>query len=194
MSVNITNNTRFRSTEDSMRNALFTLLRTRSYQDIYVKDICKQAGINRSSFYAHYYDINDFMIQTEAYLSDEITRILKENDHFQTENFELLFTFIREHKDFYRAYLHAHMDSHIEKGMYQTFRTAMQNIAQSQNFSYQSWQLEYHMAFFGGGLKAICANWLERDCKETPHQMSEIIYEQYKNSARFFTDPTQQNG
>ena len=35
--------------------------------DISIKEICYEAGINRSSFYVHYQDINDLMIKVEHY-------------------------------------------------------------------------------------------------------------------------------
>lgn len=62
--MNVDNNLRFKSTEDKIRNALATLLKKKNFQDIYIyiKDVCKEAGINRSTFYEHYQDINDLMI------------------------------------------------------------------------------------------------------------------------------------
>lgn len=48
--MNISNNQRYQTTEEKIERALFSLLRIRKYNDISIKEICYEAGINRSSF------------------------------------------------------------------------------------------------------------------------------------------------
>lgn len=42
------------------------------------------------------------------------------------------------------------------------------------------------MAFFSAGLKAICKVWLETGLKESPEEMSELLYKEYSNKDIFF--------
>ena len=62
--MNTANNVRYAGTDDKIRLALFKILRFKSFDNVTVKDICIESGINRSSFYAHYTDINDLLIRT----------------------------------------------------------------------------------------------------------------------------------
>lgn len=187
--MNTANNVRYAGTDDKIRLALFKILRFKSFDNVTVKDICIESGINRSSFYAHYTDINDLLIRTEQKLSKDIGDILKTSDNsFNVNAFEKLFEFIRENKIFYKAYLRFGVESFVERDMYTKFKVPLLNLAKSKRFFYNESELDYQMRFFGAGLKAICARWLEKDCRETPAQMAKLIYFQYANNAKFFLD------
>ncbi|MDE7384341.1 MAG: TetR/AcrR family transcriptional regulator, partial [Anaeroplasmataceae bacterium] len=45
---------KFQNTANKMGSAFITLLETKEFLDITIMDICKAAGVNRSTFYAHY--------------------------------------------------------------------------------------------------------------------------------------------
>lgn len=186
--MNTANNSRYITTRDKIFKALLNLLKFKSFDEIYVKDICIEAGIHRSSFYAHFTDINDLLIKTEISLSKEITDILQTNSQFNLDKFEDLFVFIKEHKNFYKAYLKYSVPSFVEKNMYTQFKSSLMQVARKGKFYYPDKELEYHMQFFGGGLKSLCSLWLENNCKETPKQMAKIIHDQYANNARFFLE------
>ena len=44
-----------------MNQAFIELLNKKDFEFITVKDICKKAGVNRSTFYLHYESINDLL-------------------------------------------------------------------------------------------------------------------------------------
>lgn len=48
------NDLRYKKTEDKIRSAFISLLKTRSIGKISVKDICEEAGCSRNAFYLHY--------------------------------------------------------------------------------------------------------------------------------------------
>ncbi len=50
--MNIKNNRRRRASRDAIENIFIELLQTKSLNEISVSDICKKAGLNRSTFYA----------------------------------------------------------------------------------------------------------------------------------------------
>lgn len=81
-------------------NAAFSsLLQNKELRDITVTDICEIAGIERSTFYAHYNDVaalaNDYAAQIEKQVSEQPH---KEND------FSWIFEYIKEHPDFFKIY------------------------------------------------------------------------------------------
>lgn len=54
-----------------MHNALITLLDSKDFEYITIKEICETAGVNRSTFYLHYDNINDLLQETvEAVYKD----------------------------------------------------------------------------------------------------------------------------
>lgn len=182
--MNTLNNQRFQSTEESIQKALFSLLRFKPYNDISIKEICYEAGINRSSFYSHYQDINDLMIKTENSLSEKISTIFNPQIVWNQEVFEKLFQFLLDNKSFYKAYLTTNEQTFMEKADFKKFIEIIKlnNI----DSKFPSEEIVYHMAFFAGGIKAMAKSWIQNGCKQTPKEMSKIITNEYKINSRFF--------
>lgn len=182
--MNISFNQRYQSTEDKIQTALFSLLKIRKYNDISIKEICYEAGINRSSFYAHYQDINDLMIKTEQKLSKQIIKIFNPNQVWNEEIFIKLFEFLYKNKNFYKSYLCTNEQAFIEKNDFTSFITIINKSNKCLNF--EDNEKFYHMAFFSGGLKALSKAWLQTDCKESPSQMAKILTDEYRVNSKFF--------
>ena len=90
-----------------------------------------------------------------------------------------MFTFVKENKTFYKAFLHIPYTTLAEKNAKNKILTKVKDIPTVQ--SMDNVELLYRANFFGAGIKSMCELWLERDCKETPKQMAEIIYREYTN-------------
>ena len=170
---------RTRATKDKIYNALMYLLKHKKFSEIFVKDICTVACIHRSSFYEYYQDINDLMIQTEETLSKGIAAIFDNARPFERECFVNFFTFIGQHSDFYYAYLNY--------GESQTMgRTDFTKYMQIAKQAKMQNDIEFHMAFFAGGLQAVCNAWLLSGMKKTPDQMADVIFNEYKEKIKYF--------
>lgn len=181
--MNIIYNQRYQSTEDKIQKALFSLLKFKKYNDISIKEICYEAGINRSSFYAHYQDINDLMINTERRLSQNIQEIFNPNQIWDEGVFEKLFVFLYKNKEFYNAYLNTNEQPFMEKSDFLKFFKIISKSQKKEFFSEK--EIVYHMSFFAGGLKAICKSWIHTGCKETPQQMARILTNEYKAASKY---------
>jgi AcrR family transcriptional regulator len=183
--MNITGNVRYQFTEEIIEKAVFSLLKRRKYDSFTIKEICAEAGVNRSSFYAHFEDINDLMMKIESKLAKNIDLIFKPGDAYDRQAFIALFTFVRENKAFYKAFLRGNVGVFVESDMIKKIKPAFTRIALDRKYRYTEAEIEYHMCFFAAGLKIVCAKWLEHDCKETPEQMSQIIVDEYANNAKY---------
>ena len=97
--MNTLNNKRYRDMTECINAAFSSLLQNKELRDITVTDICEIAGIERSTFYAHYNDVaalaNDYAAQIEKQVSEQPH---KEND------FSWIFEYIKEHPDFFKIY------------------------------------------------------------------------------------------
>lgn len=183
--MNIIKNQRYTSTEENIQKALFSLLRFKKYDSISIKELCYEAGINRSSFYTHYQDINDLMMQTEQRLSKKIQELFKLDTQWNEEIFIQLFVFLKENKDFYKAYLETNEQSFMEKNDFIKYQNL---ILKSNKLNFSQNEIGYHMAFFAGGLKAISKYWIKSNCKESPETMANIIKNEYLVNFKNFND------
>ena len=70
--MNTKNNQRFKDTEIRMQSVMLELMKYMEFEKITVKKICEKAQVNRSTFYAHFIDINDMLDKMEQTLREEL--------------------------------------------------------------------------------------------------------------------------
>lgn len=176
--MNTFKNVRYKTTEEYIEKALIRLLARKEYNKIFIKDICEEAGINRSSFYAHYADINDLMIQYEEKIAKKIGDIFKKDNEYNVEAYTKLFEFIKVNKIFYKAFLQT-SDLFVERGMFGRFKNSLMDFARKNNYYFINNEMDYGFCFFSAGLKSICERWLHNNCKESPEEMAKLIVKEY---------------
>ena len=74
--MNTKNNSRSRKTRERLKEALLRLLARRDILDVTVSRLCQEAGVNRSTFYAHYQDIYDLLTKIEEDMLEDFQRAL----------------------------------------------------------------------------------------------------------------------
>lgn len=179
--MNTPNNRRKKASRKKIEAVFIDLLQTRDLGGISVSDICKQAGLNRTTFYANYADIyalaDSIRDRLEANLSEiyqeEIARGVNSNDYLK------LFRHIQQNQIFYRTYFKLGYDNNYKILAYDT------ELAKKH---FQNRFIEYHMEFFKSGLTKIIKMWLQNGCRETPEEMFEIIKSEYQGREAFFAD------
>ena len=177
--MNIKNNSRYKTSSDKIEHAFLFLLEKYKYDEITISQICKQAGINRSTFYCHYTDINDLIIKVEKKFAQETAGIFDFGKRRSHEAMVEMFTFVKDNKYFYKAFLNIPYTTFAE---HDTKNKCLEYIGKdSEGLSSFDMGIYYRGSFFGAGIKEMCRIWLERDCKETPEQMACLLLEEYKN-------------
>lgn len=173
-------NIRSKVTKEKIFKALLYLLKHKKFSEIYVKDICKVACINRSSFYEHYADINDLMNQIEESFSQKMRGFFPLSDpFFKNDCYVKMFAFVKENKEFYTAYLNNNENPIMGQKDFLNFLSKLNNGIPKTQFSNE--RIIYHMAFFSAGLQSLCKVWLNTGLKESPEEMASIIMEEYSN-------------
>ena len=105
--------------------------------------------------------------------------IFKFGERQTHEAFIEMFTFVKENKYFYKAFLNIPYVTFAETS---TKLSVLENIEQKSNLKASSnIGIFYRASFFGAGIKEMCRIWIERDCKETPKQMATLLLEEYAN-------------
>ena len=70
------NDQRTRLSHSLIRQAFTELLKQKPIQRITVKELCQKAGVNRSTFYAHYVDIYDLLAKLEEDMANDFQQAL----------------------------------------------------------------------------------------------------------------------
>lgn len=177
--MNTKNNTRYKGSSEKIETAFLTLILNNNYEDITISQICNSANINRSTFYAHYSDINDLIIKIEGKFAKGMASIFNFGLRQDNKAFVDMFNFVKENKFFYKAFLNIPYITSAEKNAKQQILTNIKDKIDVDTADDIS--LYYRASFFGAGIKEMCRLWLERDCKESPEDMAKLLISEYTN-------------
>jgi len=172
--MNTKNNKRRRDSVAAIERAFVDLLQEREFKDISVSDICKQTGLNRSTFYANYVDIYDLADKLREKLEEDFAAQFSANAQHAyagTDGALRMFTHICENQLFYKTYFKLGYDESHQVMIYDASR------AES---DFHGEHIDYHIEFFRAGLNAIIKRWMNGGCKESPEEMAAIIKAEYR--------------
>lgn len=177
--MNTPNNKRKKESRRKMETVFIELLQDRNLEQISVTDLCKQAGVNRTTFYANYVDIYDLADSIRHQLEAGLSELYQEEiaSGFNSNDYLKLFRHIKENQLFYQTYFKLGYDNDYKILTYDT------ELAKTH---FQNRFIEYHMAFFKSGLTKIIKMWLQGGCRETPEEMFEILRSEYQGREDLF--------
>lgn len=173
--ANVNNNRRKQATVAAVETAFMRLLENAEVKDVKITDICKLAGINRSTFYANYldvYDLTDKIKEKIAFgLRDLYKPEIAKREH--SYDFIKLLNHIYDNKTLYRIGFKLGVEDFVKKLEleYDRKRAAV---------FYNDKFIDYHMQFFRSGFTAVLKKWLDGNCRETPEEILSIIQTEYQ--------------
>ena len=129
--VNRRNNARYRANEMRMEAAALELMRARD--KVNVRTVCERAGVNRSTFYAHFRDVPDMLAKMEATLHGELMESYGSLgvDPLSEESFVPLLEHVREHAYFYGVALERRVDFPSRRGYEGLMKAVVRPLAAS---------------------------------------------------------------
>ena len=170
-----------------MNEALLCLLEKKDIEFITVKEICKKAGVNRSTFYLHYENIYELLAETieklnKDFLSsfnhipaiEKIKNGTREDLIFLTpEYLKPYLIFIKNNKKIFKI-IHKkpqlfNVDTTFQKMYKEVFEPVLNR------FSITKSQKIYIFEYYTKGVVAIIMKWLELDCADDIDDIINII-------------------
>jgi AcrR family transcriptional regulator len=175
-------------TQIAFTNALFELLRTRDLSEISISDLCRTAGVHRTTFYGHAPDIYAFAAQAFARELDELATVGDEPQGFDDDTPEAIdavyesavrqqLTHIRDHRAAYRMMFGSRVDAGFRRDL---FRRAMENA----KFAIEVWQrhgiatdinTETAACYVAGGTVGVFEGWAFSDSDDVDARAAEIM-------------------
>lgn len=170
--MNIPNNKRRKESVKKIEKAFIELLQIKEFDNISVSEICKITGLNRSTFYSNFIDINDLADKVCKHLEEEFLSLYANEIKTETRsnNFTRLFYHIKENQLFYKSY--------FKIGNINTDIIGFDTEMAQKYFDMK--HIDYHIEFFKNGLNAVLNMWLNNDCKESPEEIAEVIRSEYE--------------
>lgn len=177
------------NTAKKMDIAFLELLEQKDFEYITVKEICKRAGVNRSTFYLHYETISDLLSESVEYINRHFLDYMKINsvdfmsklNDCPIEELNLItpeylipyLSYIKEHKSIFKTSVKNASVLNLDKSYSLMFEHIFNPIMN--RFKILQERRNYIMSFYISGLMAIISKWLKSDCKESVENLIAII-------------------
>lgn len=175
--MNKKNNKQFQDSAARMEKAILELINTIPFEKITVRLICSMAGVNRSTFYAHYTDIYDMIGQMEANLQKELMDdypVPGSVTPLSLESFIPFLKFIHKHEDFYRAALKTRKEFPLEQGFEPLWNQIIRPLCLESGITSEN-EMMFYFVGFQAGFTMILKRWTEHGCAESEEQIAKII-------------------
>ncbi len=170
--MNTKNNRRRRESVEKLEGAFMQMLQEKDLKAITVSEICKETGLNRSTFYANYTDVYDLADRLRTKLEADFAAQFAPGAFADRAEASLrMFRHIYENQLFYKTYFKLGYDEQHPVSMYD---------AQRAHAHFQDEYLAYHITFFQHGFNAIVKMWLAGGCRESPEEMNAILMAEYR--------------
>lgn len=157
----------------TIEKALLRLMKKNAYDRISISDICKEAGVSRTTFYHHFSSADDVLLSAyetaheKAFGSHEWTI-----DYFKSDQFiRDMIHFFDANSDLLIALRYWDLLPRIS---YLPTTKSLFSAAEEKDEILSKYPA-YTMVYFWGNYFSLCSMWLRNGKKETPEQMFEII-------------------
>ena len=171
-----------------MHAALISLLEKKDFEFITIKEICETAGVNRSTFYLHYDNVNDLLTETvEAVYKDFFERFgeneTKEVNIADKKDEELFLVtpkylmpyleFVEQNRKLFSLMYEKNEMIGAEKMYTSWFRDIFGPILT--RFGVSEKEQPLIMIFYLKGLIGVITEWVNHDCAESKDEIISVI-------------------
>ena len=183
------NESKYFNTAIRMDEALISLLEKKDFEYISIKEICAEAGVNRSTFYLHYENISDLLAETTRFILDKHFAYYEADTKGITEHFsncdlrDLVFitseyltpylTFIKENQRIFKVSIKRFHSLNMEEVYGRMFEHIFNPILS--RFHVPEKERAYIMKFYLTGVFAVIMEWLEQNCSDDMDIIIKVI-------------------
>ena len=194
------NESKYFNTAVKMDKALLKLLEKKDFEYISIKEICKEAGVNRSTFYLHYENTNDLLKETSDYIIDNFLSYFSAKrsqiaiDYQNSRLEDLLFitpeylnpylTYVKENQRIFKTCL-KHLNSLNFNTMYNDMFQGIFSPLLAR-FNLPEKERKYVLKFYLTGIIAVVTEWLNNRCEDSIEDISKIIIQCVAGQAKIY--------
>jgi AcrR family transcriptional regulator len=187
---------RIQRTRQALRNALLQLVKEKGYDSILVEEITQRANLGRATFYLHYKDKEDLLVDVFSEMAKEKSRTLSEipfsawmpdwvttNPTSEDNSVPpplMVFQHVAENSDIYRILLKSEkadrIIERIRKIITQSITEFMQAKVESDPIPILfSVPIDLLAAYYSGAILSFVDWWLEQELSYSPEEMTRMF-------------------
>ncbi len=174
------------NTAAKMHGALISLLEKKDYAYISVSDVCKEAKVNRSTFYLHYQNVGDLLDEVisqslDSFYENFDSSIYSSVDFATKDELVLIkdeyltpyLEFIKKNRKLYQVAMKNSKLFKTDSMKADIYTTLVSRILD--RFEIESKYKGYVFDFFVGGITSIISRWCLNDCDLEVGELADFI-------------------
>ena len=185
---------RIQRTRQSLRTALLDLIKEKDYDEISIEDITERADIGRTTFYLHYKDKEDLLMEEFSTIMYERAQVLSEipfsvwlpiseedlKKNIALQPLLLVFEHIYNNSELYNLLLKSANSSKIIERIRQISTDAIVKFVETKMETdpiplLSEVPIEFFAAFFSGALISIVGWWIKEDMHHSPEEVTNMF-------------------
>lgn len=167
-------------TKRLLQDALLKLLSDKDINKIKISELCKEAGINRATFYRHYELPKDILTDIRKSIFMEVKTI---SDKYNTLDNLLLYleetcTYYYNHKDILIVLFKTRSDDDFVDFINESYSSHLSLIKEKTDINDHN-SLKLVTYYISGGMFYMLRQWILDPIDISPKEMAELIYKMY---------------
>ncbi len=186
-------------TRRQLKDALFALILEKGYAAVTIEDITERADLGRTTFYLHYRDKEELLLESIDSISDELMEqvspirgALVDNPQVSsnsvTEAIRVVFRHAAENGKLYLVILRGEGAAKAAMRVREIITEKVAEILAppiEKGLILPQVPVEIFAAYFAGSLLGLMTWWLESNQPYSPEEMAEIFSRMYFNGGRY---------
>lgn len=169
-------NQRVMVTKKLLRDGLFRLLDKKNIDKVNVTELCRESGINRATFYAHYGTPYDILSEIEHEMIAEIMRnterAWKSKGKDILSSTEIMCQYFCDHADIIRVLIRNFSGQDFTRMLNQTYETIINSSVVG---DMDKDDVKLVTAYLAGGGVFLLNTWLQEEVQKTPKEIAQLI-------------------
>ncbi len=184
---------RARRTRRQLKEALFALILEKGYDAVKIEDITERADLGRTTFYLHYHDKEELLLESIDGIAEELLARLRppqwrpdgsEVGGFVRDAILIIFRHADENAQLYRVILRGEGASRVSGRLHRIIsgravalineRVALSGLPLKAQVP-----LDVYANYFAGALMALVTWWLEAGMPYPPEEMAEMFQQMF---------------
>lgn len=161
------------TTKTYLIEALERLLQKESFDEISITELTKVAGISRMTFYRHYQNINDILVEAMQDLVTGLTAQLDFKTIVQHEGLVFMMQYLRSHTDFIKILVRAQQQDMLRENIARVLADMTAHKKHIKNLSAR--EMSYYVRYHSTGLTSVVIDWVTKKQPETAEELATFL-------------------
>ncbi len=177
--MNKKTNQRVALTRRLLKENLIEILKKKTIQQVSVTELCAAAGINRSTFYAHYSIPMDVLTEIKKDFAEQLAQSLEQirEENSPRHFLSCICEYIYENREIERIILsNSNEDEVLEAALVSSFQVWGTASPFMQLHEEDEEARRLTMVFYYHGIFRVIREWIRQDMTKSPEEVAEILY------------------